>query len=193
MAAVCKVCSEPFPGRGRKQRCDQCAERRICISCGREDVTHTSNAQCSHCYASERTCKECGRSFRGTKRRCNSCRHAAEREQRREYMAKWRDETNANAKLRARHLLAKYGITPDDFDAMVEAQGGRCAVCGCTEPGGRGTWHIDHDHACCPGQVTCGRCLRGLLCSNCNTGLGFFKDNPFVLRSAARYLDGKLF
>lgn len=57
-----------------------------------------------------------------------------------------------------------YGITPEQYDAMLVAQDGRCAlfqVCGSTEPGGRwNRWHVDHDHV--TGKV------RGLLCNDCN-------------------------
>jgi hypothetical protein len=47
-------------------------------------------------------------------------------------------------------------------------------------PLGRGRWHIDHDHV--TGQV------RGLLCNNCNRGIGYFGDDPQVMTAAARYV-----
>jgi hypothetical protein len=60
-----------------------------------------------------------------------------------------------------------------------------CAICGTTEnPGGRsraGVFHIDHDHE--TGRV------RGLLCSRCNTALGYMDDDPTKLRDAADYLE----
>ena len=93
---------------------------------------------------------------------------------------------------RAANLQAKYGLTVEKFDAMAEAQGHRCACCGTPEPGGRhGQWHIDHDHACCPGDRSCGRCVRGLLCGSCNLGLGHFNDDVQRLRDAITYLTSK--
>lgn len=76
--------------------------------------------------------------------------------------------------------LKRYGITPEQYDAMLAAQGGHCAICPATEPGGRGEWHVDHDHE--TGEV------RGLLCSRCNLGIGLFRDTPGLLESAATYL-----
>jgi hypothetical protein len=59
-----------------------------------------------------------------------------------------------------------------------------CAVSGCLgEPA-----VIDHDHACCPGENSCGQCVRALLCIYCNTGIGYFKDEPERLEQAAAYL-----
>ena len=78
------------------------------------------------------------------------------------------------------HLKSHYGITQDDFDRMLAGQGGRCAICGTTEPGTRGTWRVDHDHG--TGQV------RGLLCDRCNLGIGYMQDDPEILMAAARYL-----
>lgn len=85
-----------------------------------------------------------------------------------------------------------YGLDREAFIALLEGQGGRCAGCGTSEPGGkRGEWAIDHDHACCPhASKTCGRCVRGLLCNHCNLVLGHTKDNPEVLRTLASYLEG---
>lgn len=73
---------------------------------------------------------------------------------------------NRNLKLR------KYGITFDEFTSLLAFQGGGCAICGTTEPGGRGSFCIDHDHACCDEVGSCGRCIRGLLCNVCNATAG---------------------
>ena len=76
----------------------------------------------------------------------------------------------------------KYGITQDDYDALLILQENKCAICSTTEPGGRrNNWHIDHDHV--SGKV------RGLLCWLCNSGLGQFKDNERSLRKAANYVE----
>ena len=69
----------------------------------------------------------------------------------------------------------KYAITYDDYDVMLEQQGGGCAICGSQESGGRGRFHVDHDHSCCPSQKTCGKCIRGLLCYACNTKLSIIE------------------
>lgn len=78
---------------------------------------------------------------------------------------------------RADWLRWKYDLTEDEFDAMVEAQGGRCLIC-CEVPDEQLV--VDHDHG--TGVV------RGLLCRCCNIGLGFMRDDPERLRRAADYL-----
>lgn len=78
--------------------------------------------------------------------------------------------------------LRQYGLTPTDFDAMLETQGGRCAICRGDDHNGR-NWCVDHDHA--TGAV------RGLLCTDCNIGLGKFKDDPAILRAAIEYLEAR--
>lgn len=80
------------------------------------------------------------------------------------------------------------GCTPDLYYAMLTAQNGGCAVCGTTVPGGQGRFHVDHDHTCCPGTKSCGKCIRGLLCHNCNVGLGNFKDDPSIMVAGIAYL-----
>jgi hypothetical protein len=81
---------------------------------------------------------------------------------------------------RISRLRKKFGLTLDDFDAMLTSQGGRCAICPVTEPGGVGTWAVDHCHK--TGRV------RGILCNRCNRGIGRFGDDPARLRAAAAYL-----
>jgi hypothetical protein len=70
---------------------------------------------------------------------------------------------------------------------MLERQGGVCAICGLPCKSGK-RLSIDHDHSCCPGKGSCGKCVRGLLCMNCNNGLGHFKDDPELLGTAIAYL-----
>jgi hypothetical protein len=81
---------------------------------------------------------------------------------------------------RERNLQTLYGITHNDYLKMLEAQNGRCAICGTDTPGGRGAFHVDHCHD--SGNI------RGLLCHHCNTGLGHFKDQESLLLKAALYL-----
>lgn len=87
---------------------------------------------------------------------------------------------------RAVQLKHKYGLTVSEFEEMEDAQGGRCAICGKTPS----RLHIDHDHKCCPGEKSCGECIRGLLCGVCNRSLGGFQDDPAIIQSALDYLGG---
>lgn len=79
-----------------------------------------------------------------------------------------------------------YGITREDADRMLEAQGGACAIC--RRPASLAELAIDHDHNCCPKGGSCGACVRGLLCGLCNLGLGSFRDDPKALTNAIQYL-----
>lgn len=91
------------------------------------------------------------------------------------------------ASARARNWLAKYGITASEYDAILEAQGGRCAIC--ERANGRTKkLAVDHDHEL---EATVGsrRSVRGLLCGPCNRMVGDARDNPAFFRQAARYLD----
>jgi hypothetical protein len=85
-------------------------------------------------------------------------------------------------KTRQWKLKSNYNLTPENYEQMLKAQNGRCAICQTTSPGGRfHVWHIDHCH-------TSGK-VRGLLCHCCNMGLGYFKDNQFNLHQALSYLN----
>jgi hypothetical protein len=81
----------------------------------------------------------------------------------------------------------KHGMTREEREATAAAQGG-CLICRRTQPGGKG-WVMDHDHSCCPGERSCPKCRRGLLCQWCNTALGYAMDNPEILRRMADYLE----
>lgn len=78
------------------------------------------------------------------------------------------------------------GLTAAEVAHQIEAQGGVCMIC--REVPRR--WDIDHDHACrfCGGETGCRRCFRGMLCSSCNSMLGFARDRVEVLETAVAYL-----
>ena len=96
---------------------------------------------------------------------CEECNNARSRESRQ----------RLHGGSRHYHLKRRYGIGADEFDALVVAQGGVCAICGKEAPE-----HVDHSHA--SGAV------RGILCFNCNGGLGQFKDSIDSLVNAIAYL-----
>lgn len=83
----------------------------------------------------------------------------------------------------------RHGLTPSQMADLLKKQNNRCAACGDELLGGRFT-HIDHDHGCCSGRLSCGRCVRGLLCHWCNNALGCVHDNPERLRRLIEYLIG---
>lgn len=88
---------------------------------------------------------------------------------------------------RDKALSHNYGISLSQYELMLEAQGNGCAVCGGLTKDGR-PLAVDHDHGCCPGQRTCGRCIRGLLCGECNLGFGYFNDDVRRMEVAIAYL-----
>ena len=101
-----------------------------------------------------------------------------------EYHKEWyaRDKKKASVQGRDRHLKVKYGLTEIDIEALAIDQQGRCAICRKILLVGSFT-HVDHDHE--TGSI------RGLLCVNCNLGLGAFFHRPELLRAAAEYLNRK--
>lgn len=93
------------------------------------------------------------------------------------------------------HLQSKYSMTVEDYDSLLDYQHGKCAICGDNDPiilRGGPSFVVDHDHSCCPGEKSCGKCIRGLICHSCNLGLGNFKDNLETMRSAILYLEQNL-
>lgn len=92
-----------------------------------------------------------------------------DRKRSRKRHAENREELTADMKKRAMWRL--YCRTPEDYDRVLAEQGGHCASCDAVPTADRRlAW--DHDHTCCPGKVTCGNCVRGLLCPKCNLLLG---------------------
>lgn len=177
----------------------------------RKDGRITRGTRCKSCLkAAYRARPDVPPAMEGTKT-CNDCdtlkhvtefpRHKKERDGRhgvckachRRRESEWRakDPDRARA-IRAnnsqrRDLKVRYGLTLEEFDRMLAKQGGGCAICGRVATTTR--LCVDHDHRCCPGRkVSCGKCIRGLLCHNCNRAIGWLGDDPGLAKKAARYL-----
>ena len=90
--------------------------------------------------------------------------------------------------LRRNWQLSCLGITRAIYDSLLKQQSGVCALCGAPPSVARALC-VDHDHACCPGhRKCCGKCVRGLLCINCNRKLSVLESNPDWLGRAISYL-----
>lgn len=104
-----------------------------------------------------------------------------------------RNDAGPNNAVRAHcnkcNILRRMGLNATQYFNLLEDQGFGCAICGrSAEDNGRDLV-VDHDHSCCNRVGSCGKCIRGLLCDDCNTGIGRLRDSPAVLRSAADYLE----
>lgn len=84
-------------------------------------------------------------------------------------------------------LKATYNLSAEQYWAIYDYQGGACAICGWAT-GASKKLSVDHDHACCDGPKSCGKCVRGILCSNCNVYLGRTRDNPDAWMRGYKYL-----
>lgn len=95
--------------------------------------------------------------------------------------AKYQKRPEIKARRQSRRLEVRYGITTEQYWQMVAQQGGVCAICGKSD--GK-KLHVDHSHK--TSQV------RGLLCGNCNRGIGLFKDSVETMLKAVEYLNGQI-
>jgi len=122
-------------------------------------------------------CKQCGSSITVEERTsrpvlfCGGpCRQA------------WHNAQQTREYRRDSRLRSAFGISLDEYDRLLQAQGGRCKLCDTTETDSKnGVLDVDHDHA--TGVV------RGLLCHRCNWALGILQDDPVLVRRAADYLE----
>lgn len=128
------------------------------------------------------------RKTNGLRSHCRACDrlYARIRQRETEQSVLWR-KANPEAAYqidRAANLRRHYGITVAEYDALLAAQGGKCAVCRSPDPRGRkgATRYFFVDHCHVTGAV------RGLLCMPCNAGIGNLGDDPEVVGAALAYL-----
>jgi len=120
-----------------------------------------------------KTCSRCGQqkpesAFSPKRAQCKACRV--------EIQDAYQKTPAFKASVYRARLKHRYGITPTQYDAMLADQGGVCKIC-------KGdvihhkNFSVDHDHTCCPGARSCGKCVRGLLCIRCNNALGWLETH----------------
>lgn len=85
--------------------------------------------------------------------------------------------------------IKKHGLTPEQFTERLSGQGGVCAICGADKNANGRRLSVDHDHSCCAGDTSCGKCVRGILCHRCNVGLGQFQTVENLAEAIVYLLD----
>jgi len=133
-----------------------------------------------------------GRRYHATHRTNYSPEALARRKEfSRKYIAHLR-ETNPYYSAFARRLRLHH-FSQQGYDALLAIQENVCPVCKkpliLTDSYSGETPTLDHDHSCCPGTYSCGKCIRGILHMRCNSALGCVDDKPEILRNAADYLE----
>lgn len=135
-----------------------------------DNVNHPSH------YNESKRCGRCKRTLPKNQFAKNRSKHDGLQERCRECRAKHYKDTNYCETSRDNRLKRKYGISLEDYEAMFADQGGVCKICKTSDE----DLVVDHCHET--------DIVRGLLCNSCNWGLGNFKDNVDLLRSAEEYL-----
>lgn len=142
-----------------------------------------------------RVCKICGiekeiRSFKEFRHKNSSgwyytCRICLNINGRKRYIGV-KDTEEYKLKRFKRCLWVKYRLRFENYLQLLEKCLMKC-ICGkvfdtAYRSGHKANLpHIDHNHSCCPGQKTCGKCIRGILCFRCNTVLGLLENEPHLL------------
>ncbi len=143
----------------------------ICATCKENKDNNCFNKDKRHVNGLRSSCKLCESSYNKRWRKSNIDR---ERHNHKRYLARHPNY------FKDYHIKAKFGVTRDEFNEMLSRQGGCCAICMVNKPGGSGNWHVDHNHKT--------KKVRGLLCHNCNRGIGYLRDEIEVLQLAVEYL-----
>jgi hypothetical protein len=116
---------------------------------------------------------------------CNGIKHTSD------FYTNGSQRSRSSCKLctRLKQKATSYGVTVEFLINLYQQQNGQCAVC--KENYALLDLVVDHNQKCCPGygrSRRCGKCIRGLLCSQCNSGIGLLRESVEALDSAAKYL-----
>jgi hypothetical protein len=162
---------------------------KLCKKCCKDKSLDEFGSDKNTSDCKNRWCKVCVNAWRRVydsrpdvrERRRESCKRSyhKHKEKHLKKYADWKD-ANKDYFISSRRYMT-YGILPDQFDEIFEAQGRRCAICRSDSPGrGKAAWSLDHDHETNE--------IRGVLCHKCNMALGLFKDSANTLMAAAEYV-----
>lgn len=116
---------------------------------------------------------------------CNALRSRNWRkiESNRERLKQWRNNNieKCTGHARKSNLNIKYNMSIEEYTVLLEAQNNKCLLCNKSPEENGKALSVDHNHQ--TGKI------RGLLCDNCNKGIGFLKENIETLKNAIRYLE----
>jgi recombination endonuclease VII len=187
---------------GRRKSKKKSLEPRFCRECGKQRRRANGRFLCDECSYVRWQIRQNVKPANIKKWRQENAEHV--RQYTEEYRAKnskamyekamakerqWRQEhPELVSRRNFLNKLKRYHITEDQFFAILEIQGGCCVLCRSDKPT-LIQWTIDHDHLCCPDSCkSCGKCVRGILCGNCNSALGYLKDKIEAARAIPDYL-----
>lgn len=183
---ICRRCQNQFDRskhdikRGRTGFCSRiCADLYKVEQARRRAaaVKRTGKKQCKMCNATKPITEfHKASTLDGYSWYCGPCKVEANRRSLQKQRSRNREQFLLQR--RRNHLIAKYGLTLEEYDDLLAQQKGVCAIC--KRGNGAKFLVVDHRHK--------GEVVRGLLCDGCNIGLGMFRDNPAILRVAAAYL-----
>lgn len=130
--------------------------------CPHTTKRHIANGLCNSCY-----------------RKANNSKSKARYHAKKEEMGlvQWR------AYRQEKHIRSRYNLPWDKYQEKLAEQNHVC-ICGREfnkDGGKKDAPHIDHNHACCSSDTSCGKCVRGILCFRCNTVLGYLENDPHLL------------
>lgn len=172
---------QPFTSRESLTDASDLPPGKICTKCGeyKSRVEYNRNSRRSDDMGI--WCKPCHRAY------CNDWRKRPEVKARiaknalARYHALPEDEKRRRNRSHVKYegrLRRLYGLNSDEYERLLAAQDGVCAICGVPPQVRR--LAVDHDHACCPGETSCGKCVRGLLCTPCNVRVGVLENVTWV-------------
>jgi len=173
---LCNKCYALSLEESKTKKCRGCGEVKpikaqgFCRKCFARKKRH-GHTNRTRLIKGTKLCTVCGKKPIHAKKMCGAC------------YAKHRDVINPEMRTNA-DLKRHFGITIDDYNRMLEYQNFCCAICGKRvedmDNGMAKRFDVDHDHS--TGKI------RGLLCGNCNRGIGNLQDSPENLQSAIQYL-----
>jgi hypothetical protein len=170
--------------------CRKCTQRRACCRRGHDLTPENVHWNPSK---TKRVCKKC-RTLRGQTAASKHYRaeyYAANKPLFRKHKKKYKRTSlgkDTERKWRVKHL---YTLTREKHLSLLESQKFKCAFPDCGAVVDLYS-DIDHNHSCCSGPKSCGKCVRGILCHQHNNGLSFFEDRPKTLLNAFEYLQKEL-
>lgn len=192
-ATRCELPAPSLEGSGPTRRCSRCRRSKPLTAFSRDNYkcypcTTAYKRELDSLVESDTTPKDCMRCgtvkpanemSRGHRGLCRDCWNTWQREYRAKRKAEGHDVN------RATELRARYGMTLTQYAELLASQNGCCAICASTEAMVNPTKRkyslaVDHDES--TGRV------RGILCTNCNQGLGKFKHDVKLFAAAIEYL-----